>query len=130
MNFKNKVDYWTIVFSILSLILFNLALLFPEQRALISLFAVVAIIFALFLFYINKIDNNEISIASLNDNFEKLSNTFIEKFNYIRELYNIKLRIEMLEKKKKGQINLMDLVKIIVAFVIIYFIISILRTLG
>jgi len=130
MNFKNKVDYWTIVFSILSLILFNLALLFPEQRALISLFAVVAIIFALFLFYINKIDNNEISIASLNDNFEKLSNTFIEKFNYIRELYDIKLRIEMLEKKKKGQINLMDLVKIIVAFVIIYFIISILRTLG
>ena len=129
MNFKNKVDYWTIVFSILSLILFNLALLFPEQRALISLFAVVAIIFALFLFYINKIDNNEISIASLNDNFEKLSNTFIEKFNYIRELYDIKLRIEMLEKKKKGQINLMDLVKIIVAFVIIYFIISLLRTL-
>ena len=129
MNFKNKVDYWTIVFSILSLILFNLALLFPEQRALISLFAVVAIIFALFLFYINKIDNNEISIASLNDNFEKLSNTFIEKFNYIRELYDIKLRIEMLEKKKKGQINLMDLVKIIVAFVIIYFIIGLLRTL-
>ena len=130
---KWKIDYWSIFFSILSLILADLALLIPQQRLLIASFSIIAIIFALISFYITKINNNEKFIKMLGINFKEFSNEFKEKLNYLKEIYDLKLRIQMLEKKiknnKKGQFNLLNLIRILVAIILIYVIIEVIKSL-
>ena len=127
-----KIDFWTIFFSILSLILFDLSLFILQQRLLIASFSVIAIIFALISFYITKINNNEKFIKMLRINFEEFSNEFKEKLNYLKEIYDLKIRIQMLEKRiknsKKGQFNLLDLIKLIVAIILIYVIVETIKS--
>ncbi|MDO8467435.1 MAG: hypothetical protein Q7S56_00600 [Nanoarchaeota archaeon] len=128
---KWKLDFWTIFFSIVSLILFELAIIVPQQRILISTFLSISLLFAVVLFYINKINNNEKSIIILNDNLTKMYNLFTEKFNYLKELSDLKMRISLLENKKGGkraQINLLDIIKIIVAIILIYVIFQVIKS--
>lgn len=123
---KWKIDFWSLFFSVLSLILFELTLFVPpEQKLITSGFLIISIIFAVILYYINKINYNELMLAKLN----KTLNKFGEKVNYLKELYDLKLRVTMLERKKRGQINIMDLIKILVAIILIYVIISVARSL-
>lgn len=115
-----KVDFWTIFFSIISLILFNLALFVAEeQRIILVSFFTISIIFVIILYYITKINSNEESIREVKDNLFELKKDLIERFNYLKDIQNLKVDIKML-KKKKGQINLLDLIKILVAIILIY----------
>ena len=126
-----KVTFWTIFFSIIPLVLFNLALFIPEQRLMILGFLIISIIAALIFFYINKINYNEKKIQIIGEEVTSLKKELIEKFNYLRELYDLKLKVEMLEKKsnKKGQIDLLDIIKIIVALILIYVIFQVAKSL-
>jgi len=126
-----KVTFWTIFFSIIPLVLFNLALFIPEQRLMILGFLIISIIAALIFFYINKINYNEKKIQIIGEEVTSLKKELIEKFNYLRELYDLKLKVEMLEKKsnKKGQIDLLDIIKIIVAVILIYVIFQVAKSL-
>ena len=126
---SKSTDYWTIIFAIISLILANLAIFVPQQRLLILSFTIGAMIFAVILHYVNKISNNEEKLQIIEDKLNKISNEITEKFNYLREIYNLKGEIEMLKKRgKKAKITLLDLIKIIVAIILIYVIIQIIKT--
>lgn len=127
-NLKST-DYWTIIFGVISLILANLAIFVPQQRLLILSFTIGAVIFTIILNYINKINYNEKELRIIKNKFDKISNQITEKFNYLKEIYNLKVEIEMLKKRgKRAQVNLLDLVKIIVAIILIYVIIQIIKT--
>ena len=66
----------------------------------------------------------------LNEKIDKLSKEFLERFNYLKDIYNLKLEIEMLKKRnKKADFSLLDLIKIIVAIILIYVIIQIIKSL-
>lgn len=125
-----KIDFWTIFFSIISLNLFILALFVSEeQRIIIISFLITSIIFAVILFYIKKINSNEESIKNITNNLSELKNDLIERFNYLKDIQNLKVDIEMLKKRKKGQINLLDIIKILVAIILIYVIVETIRSL-
>lgn len=128
--YKGKVDFFTIFFSILSLILFNLAIFIPEQRILILSFFTISIIFTIVLFYLQKINNNEKSIKIIHNNVKEISKEMLERFNYLKELYDLKIDVEMLKKKnKRAQINLIDIIKIVVAIILIYVIVEVIKNL-
>ena len=129
--YKWRFDISTIFFSIISLVLFNLAVFIPEQRILILSFFTISIIFAIISFYLQKVNYVGKSIKVTQQNIKNLYNETIERFNYLQEIYNIKKDIEMLKRKdKRAQINLIDLIKIIVAVILIYVIIQIIKNLG
>ena len=89
------------LFSVLSLILFNLALFFPEQRIMILGFLTISIIFGIILFYFQKITSNENFIRKLQDKISELAKSSTERFNYLKEIYNLKVDIEMLKKEER-----------------------------
>lgn len=122
-----KVTFWTIFFSISSLTLFNLALFIPSQRIVILGFFILSIIIALIFFYISKINYNEKNISINTNKIETFSNELLEKFNYLRDIQDIKVDLEVL-KKKKGNIELLDLLKVGIAIIFIYVIIELIRT--
>ena len=122
-------DYWTIIFSVISIILFNFALFIPEQRMIILGFCVISIIFSVILFYIAKVNSNERTLKHLEKSISKLDANLTEKFNYLKDIYNLKVEIAMLKKNKKAQINLMDFVKIIVAVILIYVMTEVIKSL-
>lgn len=123
---KKNVDFWTISFSIISLALLELTLIVPKQRIFLSIVLIISILFTLILFYINKIDNNEKSIKYINDKILELT----DKFNSVREFNNLKMEFESFKRKyKKAQINLMDIIKVLVAILLIYVIIETLKSL-
>ncbi len=129
-NHKWKVDFWTIFFSMISLIFANFALFIPEQRILFIVFFISSIILALVFFYSQKINYNEASIKILNNNILELSHQLTEKFNYWKDLTNLKLEVEMLKKRgKRAQINLLDIIKIIIAVILVYVIVETIRSL-
>lgn len=124
-------DYWTIIFSIISLILANLAIFIPKQRMMILSFTIVSAIFAFFLFYINKINKNERTLDFIKEELTKLRDSLTEKFNYLKEIYNLRVEIEMLKKKgKKGQINLEWLFKVLIAVILVYVILQVIKSLS
>ena len=62
-------------------------------------------------------------------NLQEISNQIIEKFNYLKEIYNLKTEIEMLKlKNKKAELSLLDLLKAIVAIIFIYVIVQIIKS--
>ena len=129
-EFKWKIDFWTIFFSVVSIILFILALFVPEQRNLILTFLVISILFAIIIFYINRINHNEKLIHNLRLGQIQLTKELKENFNYLKELYSLKLEIEMIKKSiKKAQITLLDIVKIVVAIILIYVIVEVVKSL-
>jgi len=98
---------------------------------MISGFLIISIIFLIFLFYIKKIDSNREDIINITSEVKKISDNITEKFNYLKEIYNLKVEVEMLKRGKKAQaINLIDLLKIIVALIFLYVIYEIIKTLG
>ena len=128
---KARGSFWTIGFSIISIILFELALFVPEQRLMISGFLAISLIFTIILFYINKINSNENEVNEIKEKIKELSNNITEKFNYLKEIYNLKVEIEMLKKRgKKAQINLLDLLKIIIALILLYVIFEVIKTIN
>jgi len=118
-----KVTFWTIFFSVLSLILFNLALFFPEQRFVILISFIVSVIAALIFFYVSKINYNEKLLRDIRNDI----NDLMQRFNYLKELQDMKMDIEML-KRKRGEIELLDLLKVLIAGVLIYIIIEIIKS--
>ena len=95
-----RIDLWSIFFSGLSLILFILSLLIPsEQRLLIIILSVFSVIFAAIIFYVKEMNYNEKLIRKIIISLNKLSDELIERFNYIREISDIKKEIYMLKKK-------------------------------
>lgn len=125
---RSGVDFWSIFFSILSLILFNFALFLPEQRVISSGFTIISIIIAIIVFYANKINYNEKSFNDMKQSVSKISDELKERFNYMRELQQIKMELEML-KKKRGNMDFLDLAKIIVAGILLYVIFTFARQL-
>lgn len=127
---KWKIDFWTIFLSILSLIFANLAIFVPQQRTIMLGFLLISIIFAIVVFYFQKINSNEKFIKELRNETSKLSKEIIERFNYIKELSNLKVEVEMLKKRgKKAQINIIDILKVLIAIILIYVIIETLKSL-
>jgi|SRR3989344_2594093 len=125
---KPKNDYWTIIFSIIAITLANLATFVPTQRLILLGFSIISTIFAIILFYINKTNINETNIKSIHKNTKEILRELTEKFNYLKELTDIKAEIKML-KKKRGQVNLLGIVKVIVAIILIYVIIEVVKSL-
>lgn len=118
-NYLNMI--LMIIFSIISLVLANLTYFFPEQRLNLIGFLVLSLIFNVFLFYTKKIDSNKEDINQIIEDIKKLSGNLIEKFNYLKDLQDLKIEVEMLKKNKRGQsINLMDLIKILIAIIFLY----------
>ena len=60
---------------------------------------------------------------------DKLSNDLVERFNYLKELYDLKLEIKML-KRKRGEIDILDIIKIIIAIILIYVIFEVVKSLS
>jgi mannose/fructose/N-acetylgalactosamine-specific phosphotransferase system component IIC len=127
-NNNRKFDFWTIFFGILSLILFNLALVAPEQKTLIAGFSIISVIFAIILFYMDKVNNNEKQISELKKQVNEIDNKFTESFNYLRDLTDLKADVNMLKQNKKGEITLLDIIKIIVAVILLYVIFEVIRS--
>ncbi len=125
MNDNRNVDYWTLFFSVISLILFNLAFFIPQQRIVIAGFFIISLIFAFILFYIRKINFNELVLNSLSSEISEFKKQFNDKINYLKDVSDIKHRLKMLENKR-GQIDL--LIKIAVAVVLIYVIFEIIKS--
>lgn len=122
-------DYWTIIFAIISLVLANLAVFIPSQRLLILSFTILSVIFAIIFYYVNKLKNYEGYLDSLASNLQEISKQVIEKFNYLKEIYNLKIEIEMLKSKnKKAELSLLDLLKAIIAIIFIYVIVQIIKS--
>jgi sensor domain CHASE-containing protein len=131
MQNKWKIDFWTFAFGILSLILFELAIIIPKERIIISGFLAISLITTLILYYINKINFNEKIMALIKEELTDIKNELTEKFNYLKEIYNLKAEIEMLKKRgKRAQINLELLFKILVAVILVYVIIQAIKTLS
>ncbi len=87
------------------------------------------IIFAIVFYYVNKLKNYEECLDSLTSNLQEISNQVIEKFNYLKEIYNLKIEIAMLKSKnKKAELSLLDLLKAIVAIIFIYVIVQIIKS--
>ncbi|MEK6894016.1 MAG: hypothetical protein AABX10_00975 [Nanoarchaeota archaeon] len=131
---KRKIDYWSIVFSIISIIFGNLTLFIQgqNQKYIMIIFTISSILLAVVFYYINKTNNNEEIINRLKDKLEKNIQEIKEKINYIKELYELKMRVDMLEKRKsnkKGNFNLLDIIKIIVAIILIYVIVQVVKSL-
>lgn len=87
------------------------------------------IIFTVILHYINKIKANENYIKELTTSINKLSDQITERFNYLKELYNLKVEIEMLKRKRKAQVDIEFLIKLIVAIILVYVIFSVIKSL-
>lgn len=129
-DINSHQDYWTIIFALISLVLANLAIFVPQQRLIMLSFTIGSIIFAIILHYVNKTKANEKYIKRLSNIIDELSDQITEKFNYLKEIYNLKVEIEMLKKRgKKAQIDLLDLIKVIVAIILIYVIIQVIKSL-
>jgi len=134
MEMDTQTDYWSIFFGIISLIFANLAIFIPTQRIMLSAFTIFSIVFAMLIYYINKINSNEEKLDTIKreivDFSNKVSEELTEKFNYLKEIYNLKIDVEMLKKKnKKAEIELMDLIKIIVAAILIYVLVQVVKSL-
>lgn len=132
---KRKIDYWSIVFSIISIIFGNLTLFIEEQnqKYIMLAFTITSILLTVVIYYINKTNNNEKLINKISSKFEKGIEELKEKINYIKELYELKLRVDMLEKKSKvnrrGNFNLLDLIKLIIAIILVYVIVQVIKSL-
>ncbi len=124
---KWKQNYWTMFFAVLSLIFVNLAIFIPQERLLLLGFTLISIAVAIIFYYIAKTNNNESALNLLNNQLTKISQELIEKFNYLKEISNLRIEIEML-KKKKGEISLIDILKIIVAAILIYVLIEVIKS--
>ena len=122
-----NVDYWALFFSIISLVLFNLALFIPQQRIVISGFFIISLIFAFILFYIKKINSNELLLNSIGADIDKFKKEFYDTINYLKDVADIKYRLRMLENKK-GQVDV--IIKVIVAVVLIYVIFEVIKSLS
>lgn len=131
MENLQKKDFWTIVFSLISIIFAVLVLYIPEQRIILLTFLVLSILFAIFFSYVNKIKENEKMLKTIKEKLEENSKNLIEKFNYLKEVYNLKVEVEMLKRKnKKAQaVDLISLLKILVAIILIYVIITTIKNL-
>lgn len=128
MEEKWKIDFWSIFFSVLSLILFELALFIPAEGKLILLtFSIVSIIFAVILYYIRKINFSYKMLIKLDEDNESIKKDFSERFNYLKDLQDLKVDVKML-KNKRGEIEFIDIVKIAVAAILIYVIIVSIKT--
>ncbi len=132
---KRKIDYWSVGFSIISIIFANLTFFINDknQKYVMLAFTLISLLTAGVIYYINKINSIEKLIFKIKDKLERSVKEFKEKINYIKELYEIKLRVDMLEKRdkinKRGQINLLDIIKIIVAIILIYVIFQVIKSL-
>ena len=124
------VDFWSIFFSVLSFILFILSLLVPsERKLLIIVFATIALICAVFVFYIQEINHNKKFIKMAIIKVNRLSDELLERFNYMKEISNIKEEISMLKRKRGQVINLLEILKILVAAILIYVIYQTIKSL-
>lgn len=131
-EYPKSTDFWTVIFAIISLILANLAIFVPKQRLIILSFTIASVIFAVILYYINKINSNEKDLKFIRNKLDEIFNQVTEKFNYLKEIYKLRLEVEMLKKRDKRaqlNINLLDLIKIIVAIILIYVIIQVIKSL-
>ncbi len=127
----SKRDFGSIFFSVTSLIFAISVFLIPEQKIIILILLFLSILFAIIFSYINKINYNEKILKKIGRDLRNLSEDTKEKFNYLKEIYNLKVEVEMLKKKnKRGQsIDLMTILKIIIAIIFLYVIINILKPL-
>lgn len=130
---KWKLDFWTVFFAILSLILANLAIFIPStptSRLIILGFLITSIIFAVMLFYINNLIRVEKEVRLLKVAYSDLCTELTEKFNYLKEINTLKVDVEMLKKgqRRKAQVDILTLIKIIVAIILIYVIFQVIKS--
>jgi len=59
----------------------------------------------------------------------RLSDELLERFNYMKEISNIKEEISMLKRKRGQVINLLEILKILVAAILIYVIYQTIKSL-
>ncbi len=127
---KWKVDFWSIFFSVISLIFGNFAYFFPQQRILFITLLMITIALGIIFFYARKIDSNEKSISFIKNELSTIRKDITEKFNYLKEIYNIKVDVEMLKRKnKRGQINILDIIKILIAIILLYVVFETIKSL-
>ena len=100
---KRKIDYWSIGFSVISIIFANLTFFIQDenQKYVMLAFTIISILTAGAIYYINKISHIEKLISKIKENSENSFKELKEKINYIKELYELKLRVDMLEKRNK-----------------------------
>ena len=127
-KYQWKIDFWTIFLSIVSLILVILAIVLPEQRILMLIFIVISMILAIIFFYFQKTNYNEKTINILNNNIMNINQNLTEKFNYWKELDSLRVDVKMLKKQKRANIELIDIIKILIAVIIIYVIVQALKS--
>lgn len=130
---KWKIDFWSVFFSIVSLIFGAFAYIIPNQNILFLSFMILTATIGVISFYIKRINLQGINLQIIDKNTKRLNEEIIERFNYIKELNEIKRRIEFLEgmesrKSKRAQINLEDIFKIVVALILIYVIFQVIRS--
>jgi len=126
-----KVDYWTIFFSILSIVLAQLSFFVsPNQRIIVISLTLASILFALLFYYVNKINYNESSIKIVKEELDKFSSSFYKEINYIKDFYELKYNVEDFMRKKRAESGfLLNLIKVIVAIILIYVIIEVIKSL-
>ncbi len=122
-------DYWSLFFGIVSLIFSVLLFIIPQQRNIILGALLLSLLSGVIFYYTNKIGNLEKNLKKLKIDINDLNINFTERFNYLRELSDMKLRVTMLEKKRKGQIDLLSLIKLIVAVILVYVIFQVIKSL-
>ncbi len=122
-------DYWSLFFGIVSLIFSVLLFIIPQQRNIILGALLLSLLSGVIFYYTNKIGNLEKDLKKLKIDINDLNINFTERFNYLRELSDMKLRVTMLEKKRKGQIDLLSLIKLIVAVILVYVIFQVIKSL-
>ena len=121
---EKSMDYWTLILTVASVILGALTFLAPEQRTILVPILLGALIASIVFFYVNKISSNEKRVLFLGNEVKKIK----ENFNYVKEFVTLKAEVEML-KKKKGQINIIDLFRIVILIILFYVIVDVLKTL-
>lgn len=132
MESKIKLDYWSLMFSLSSLTLGVISILFindPIQRLLTLSFVLGFLLMAILGYFYNRMFNNEKEIKRIIKSIGIMKLDIIKRFNYLQDLLDIKERLSKLEmKKKKAQINLIDIFRIIIALLLIYVIFEVIRS--
>lgn len=127
---KWKVDYWSIFLSIVSILLGISSLFIKEEWRLTVLgFSSIGLIVVLVIYYVKKINFVEKQMIISDNRVKRLIDKFEEKINYISEISDIKARVNMLERNRKGEINLETVIKAIIAIILIYVLIEVIKSL-
>ncbi len=133
-NEEWKIDFSSVFFSIIALIFGAFAYLIPNQSILFLAFMIIAGTIGIILFYIKKINLCVNNLFIIDKNIKIIYKEMIERFNYLREIDDIKREIGFLKmenkKTKRAQINLEDIFKIIVAIILIYVISQVIKSLS